>query len=130
MPASPGRGLPAATSASTSALVFSSSSRAIARPSMIAAILRMLRVVLVDPLGRGGQRAERIEVQSHAAVLLVGQLLVERADQLVRPGAADEVGQRNAVLLHYAGRGADATALGEAEQALDARRSGDAEAHR
>src|SRR5690606_18979673 len=111
----PGRGLPAATSASTSALVFSSSWRAIALPSMICAILRVLRVVLVDPFGRGGQRPERVEVQPHAAVLAVAELPVERFDQLVGAGAADEIGQRDAVLLHHAGRGADAAALGEAE---------------
>src|SRR6187399_2307449 len=129
MTARPGRGLPAATSASTSALVFSSSSRAIARPSMIAAILRVLRVVRVDPLCRGGQRAERVEVQPHAAVLCIRQLLVERVYQLVRAGAADEVGQRHTVLFHHAGRGADTAALGEAEQALYPGRAGDAEAH-
>src|SRR5690606_30619728 len=94
------------------------------------AVLPVLRVVLVDPFGRGGERAERAEVQADAAVLLVVELAVERADQLVRAGAADEVGQRHAVLLHHIGGGADAAALGEAEQALDARRAGDAEAHR
>src|SRR5690606_6882273 len=126
----PGRGLPAATSASTSALVLSSSWRAIALPSMMSAILLVLRVVLVDPLGRGGQRAERVEVQAHAAVLFLVELLVERIDQLVRAGAADQVGQRDAVLLHHAGRSADAAALGEPEQALDAGRAGDAETDR
>src|SRR5688500_19785100 len=130
MTARPGRGWPAATRASTSALVFSSSSRAMARPSMIAAILLVLRVIGIDPVGRGGKRAERIEVQANAAVLLEGQLAVERIDELVRPGAAEKVGQRDAVLLHHAGRSADAAALGEAEQALDAGRTWHAEAHR
>src|SRR5690606_18900492 len=116
--------------ASTSALVFSSSCRAIARPSMISAMSGMLCVVLVDPLGRGGQRAERIEVQAHTAVLFLVELLVERLDQLVRPGAADEVGERDAVLLHHAGRSAHAAALGEAEQTLDAGRARNAEADR
>src|SRR5690606_11284132 len=126
---SPGRGLPAATRASTSALVLSSSCRAIALPSMICAILRALRVVLVDPFGRGGQRAERVEVETDSAVL-VGELFVQGSDQLVRSGVADKVGQRHAVLLHHAGGSADAAALREAEQALDAGGARDAEADR
>src|SRR5690606_41388735 len=79
---------------------------------------------------RGGHAAGRVEVPGHAAVLFLVELLVERIDQLVRAGAADQVGQRDAVLLHRAGRSADAAALGEAEQALDAGGAGDAETDR
>src|ERR1700729_3029687 len=83
---------------------------------------------VVDPLGGRLEAAEGIEVQLHLAVLGRVEAVLERADELVRAGLAEQVGHREAVLLGDRGRGGHAESRGEPEQPLDAGRAGHADA--
>src|SRR5690606_35836495 len=87
--------------------------------------------VVARPFGRRREAAEGVEV--HADVARGGIRRDARAEvreEAVGARRAHEVREREAVLLHDHGVGADAEAAGEAEQPLDAGGPGRADADR
>src|ERR1700753_2242476 len=81
--------------------------------------------VVCDPFGCRLEAAESVEVQLDAAVLRGVETRLKVADEVLRAGLAEQVGDRQAVLLRdRRGRG-EAEPRGEAEQQLDAGRAGD-----
>ncbi len=57
-------------------------------------------VIIVDPLDRLTQPAKGIEVQPYTAMFRA-KLACERVDQLVRPGAPEQVSYGNPVFFEY-----------------------------
>src|ERR1700761_3048672 len=77
-------------------------------------------LVARDPLRRGLEAAEGVEVQLDHAVLARVESLLQVTEEILRPGLAEQVGNRQAVLLRDRRGGGDAEPGGEAEQQLDA----------
>src|SRR5690625_1500818 len=82
---------------------------------------RNLVLEVLDPLPRGLEATEGVEVQAHLAVLRL-EACGDVADEAVRPGGSQQVGDRESVARGDAGRGRNPHALGVRQEPANAGR--------